>query len=82
MKIILQTKNVVFNITRTSGPEMIVLRHSGSHWSIDITQLYIKCPVGYNALTQNTSAYGVTNVGLRRSYLLDEVWVILLILTT
>ena len=43
-----------------------VLRHSGNHWSLQITNVWMKCPTGYNLRVTNSSAYGVTNIGLRQ----------------
>ena len=50
-----------------------VLRHSGDHWSLNITNVWMQCPIGYNLRITNSSAYGVSDIGLRRSYLLDQL---------
>ena len=50
-----------------------VVRHSGDHWSIEVMDISIVCPVGYRLRVTNTSAYGVTNIGLRRSYKMDQL---------
>ncbi|KAK2142873.1 hypothetical protein LSH36_902g01012 [Paralvinella palmiformis] len=50
-----------------------ILRHSGNHWSIEVTDVSIQCPVGYRLRVTNTSAYGITRTGLRRSYKLDQL---------
>ena len=52
---------------------MAAIHHSGDHWSAEVDDLYIRCPIGYNVMTRNDSAYGVTNYGLRRSYYVDRV---------
>ncbi|KAK2146048.1 hypothetical protein LSH36_637g01071 [Paralvinella palmiformis] len=50
-----------------------VVRHSGNHWSLDVTNIFIECPVGYNLRATNSSAYGVHEHGLRRSFFLDQL---------
>ena len=50
-----------------------ILRHSGDHWSMNVTWVEIRCPVGHRLRLTNTSAYGVAPEGLRRSYLLDQL---------
>ena len=50
-----------------------ILRHSGEHWSLNITNVWMQCPTGYNLRVTNSSAYGVSDIGLRRSYLLDQL---------
>ena len=50
-----------------------VVRHSGNHWSMHVKNIYIECPVGYNLRTTNSSAYGVHDQGLRRSFHLDQL---------
>ena len=61
-----------FNV-RTARDNLLVLYHSGHHWSIDMTHFFFQCPPGFNFHGKNTSAYGVTDYGLRRSYKLDKV---------
>lgn len=69
--------NVVINgvevIVRTATNDLSIVRHSGNHWSLQITHVWIQCPVGYDLRTTNSSAYGVTPFGLRRSFHLDQV---------
>ena len=50
-----------------------ILRHSGDHWSLNITNVWMECPTGYNLRITNSSAYGVSDIGLRRSHLLDQL---------
>ena len=57
----------------TAMNHMTLVRHSGDHWSIEVSDIAIQCPVGYRLRVTNTSAYGVTPVGLRRSYKLDQL---------
>ena len=58
---------------RTAENHVAVVRHSGNHWSIEVSEVTIQCPQGYRLRVTNTSAYGVTPVGLRRSYKLDQL---------
>ena len=57
----------------TADSHTSILRHSGNHWSIEVSDASIQCPVGYRLRVTNTSAYGVTRTGLRRSYKLDQL---------
>ena len=57
----------------TAKNHVAVVRHSGDHWSIEVTDVSIQCPIGYRLRVTNTSAYGVTPIGLRRSYKLDQL---------
>ena len=50
-----------------------VIYHVGDHWSAEIQDIYIQCPIGYDVESRNQSAYGVTNVGLRVSQYVDQV---------
>lgn len=68
----MEIKEVVI-ITRTAQNGLSILRHSGEHWSLDITNVWIECPVGYDLRATNSSAYGVKDYGLRRSYKLDQL---------
>ena len=72
----------VFEIFISSVPDVSVsgvdtslpvIYHRGDHWSADVTDNYIQCPIGYDVESRNQSAYGVTNVGLRVSYYVDQV---------
>ena len=65
--------NHVQMIVMTARNSLSMLRHSGNHWTMNITNVWIQCPVGYNLRITNSSAYGVHSVGLRRSYLLDQL---------
>ena len=65
--------NEVEMIVLTARNSLSMLRHSGNHWSMNITNVWIQCPVGYNLRITNSSAYGVHLIGLRRSYLLDQL---------
>ena len=67
------TINAVELIVRSATNGLSILRHSGDHWSLDITNVWIQCPVGYDLRANNSSAYGVTGDGLRRSYKLDQL---------
>jgi len=60
-------------ITHTAHNHVAVLRHSGDHWSIEVADIYVQCPVGYRLRLSNSSAYLVTPVGLRRSYRVDQL---------
>ncbi|ELU14529.1 hypothetical protein CAPTEDRAFT_199481 [Capitella teleta] len=68
----LDIKEVVI-IARSAKNGLSILRHSGDHWSLDITNVWIECPTGYDLRTTNSSAYGVMDYGLRRSYKLDQL---------
>jgi hypothetical protein len=57
----------------SSSNGLSVFRHSGSHWSLAINDVSIRCPVGYDLRTTNSTAYGVSAQGLRRSYYLDQL---------
>ena len=50
-----------------------VIYHVGDHWSAEIQDIYIQCPIGYDVESRNQSAYGVTNVGIRVSSYVDQV---------
>lgn len=65
--------NNVMMIVQTARNSLSMLRHSGNHWTMNITNVWIECPVGYNLRITNSSAYGVLPQGLRRSYLLDQL---------
>lgn len=65
--------NKVKIIIRTAVNGLSLVRHSGVHWSLAMTNVWIQCPVGYDLRTTNSSAYGVTEYGLRRSYYLDQL---------
>ena len=52
-------------IVMSAENALSILRHSGDHWSLEITNVWMKCPTGYNLRVTNSSAYGVTNIGLR-----------------
>ena len=67
------TINEVELIVRSATNGLSILRHSGDHWSLDITNVWIQCPIGYDLRANNSSAYGVSKVGLRRSYKLDQL---------
>lgn len=58
---------------KTSQNHVAMLRHSGDHWSIEVTDVVIQCPIGYRLRVTNTSAYGVSEIGLRRSYKMDQL---------
>lgn len=57
----------------TAENHVAMVRHSGDHWSIEVMDVSIFCPVGYRLRVTNTSAYGVTAIGLRRSYKMDQL---------
>ena len=52
----------------TAQNHVAVVRHSGDHWSIEVAEVVVQCPVGYRLRVTNTSAYGVAEHGLKRSY--------------
>ena len=58
---------------RSAQNGLSMLRHSGDHWSLHVTNVWIRCPVGYDLRTTNSSAYGVNRDGLLRSYRLDQL---------
>ena len=60
-------------LVRTSQNHVAMLRHSGDHWSIEVTDVQIQCPIGYRLRVTNTSAYGVSDIGLKRSYKMDQL---------
>jgi len=60
-------------VVRSASNGLSVFRHSGDHWSLRITNVWVQCPVGYDLRTTNSSAYGVAPDGLRRSYQLDQL---------
>lgn len=60
-------------VMQTASNGLSVFRHSGDHWSLTITNVWVQCPVGYDLRTTNSSAYGVSSDGLRRSYQLDQL---------
>ena len=60
-------------VVHSASNGLSVFRHSGDHWSLIITNVWVQCPVGYDLRTTNSSAYGVSRDGLRRSYKLDQL---------
>lgn len=60
-------------MVRTAVNGLSIFRHSGDHWTLDITNVWIQCPIEYDLRTTNSSAYGVSPQGLRRSYKLDQL---------
>ena len=56
----------------TANNHASVLLHSGDHWSMEVFDIFVQCPVGYRLRMSNSSAYGVTSMGLRRSYRMDQ----------
>ena len=50
-----------------------VVRHSSDRWSLDIRDVRIHCPTGYNLRTTNSSAYQVQKNGLITSSKLDQL---------
>ena len=58
---------------RTAINGLSILRHSGQHWSLAITNVWVQCPVGYDLRAVNSSAYGVAMDGLQRSFKLDQL---------
>ena len=60
-------------LVQTAASHVAVLRHSGDHWSINVTDVSLQCPVGYRLRITNTSAYGVHAYGLMRSYMMDQL---------
>ena len=60
-------------VAKTAVKSLSILRHSGGHWSITISIVWIQCPVGYNLRATNSSAYGVDPIGLKRSHELDQL---------
>ena len=69
---IMLINNVVLMV-RTAVNGLSLLRHSGKHWTLDITNVWVECPIGYDLRATNSSAYGVAKEGLRRSYKLDQL---------
>ena len=57
----------------TAANHVAMVRHSGDHWSIEVMDISILCPVGYKLRVTNTSAYGVSPIGLKRSYQMDQL---------
>ena len=60
-------------LSLTSQNHVAMLRHSGDHWSIEVTEVSVQCPIGYRLRVTNTSAYGVSDIGLKRSYKMDQL---------
>lgn len=67
------TVNRVTLIVQSARNSLSVLRHSGDHWTLKINDVRVQCPVGYDLQVTNSSAYGVTSAGLRRSHKLDQL---------
>ena len=68
----LTVSQVTFKV-KTAINGLSIFRHSGDHWELDIRNVAVECPMGYDLRTTNSSAYGVTPIGLRRSYKLDQL---------
>ena len=65
--------NGVKAIVNTAKNDAPVLRHSGNHWSVDVKEIYIRCPMGYRLRITNTSAYRIESYGLLMSHKLDQL---------
>lgn len=69
--------NVYINEARfiivTASNHVAVVCHSGDHWSIEVASVFIQCPVGYRLRVTNSSAYQVSQIGLMRSYRMDQL---------
>jgi hypothetical protein len=60
--------------TTVARDHTTILSHSSDHWTIEVVNITIVCPVGYRVRMTNASTYGVEPaVGLRRSYMLDQL---------
>ncbi len=57
----------------TAMNHIAVVRHSGNHWSIEVRDVFVQCPIGNRLRVTNTSAYGVDRYGLRRSHKMDQL---------
>lgn len=60
-------------ILHTAKNHIAVVRHSGNHWSIEVRDVFLQCPIGYRLRVTNTSAYGVDRNGLKRSHKMDQL---------
>ena len=59
---------------RSANNHISLLQHSGEHWSMNLLDITIHCPIGHRLRVVNTSAYRVApNEGLKRSYMLDQL---------
>ena len=59
---------------KTADNHVTILRHSGSHWSMDVESLWFQCPVGHLVLMVNTTSHRIkSEVGLLRSHKLDQL---------
>lgn len=67
------TLNGVNAIVHKAKNDAPVFRHSGNHWSVDVREIYIQCPMGYRLRITNTSAYRIEEFGLLMSYKLDQL---------
>ena len=65
--------NDVKLIVKSASNGLSIFRHAGGHWSLEITNVWMQCPVGYNLRATNSSAYGVRHYGLKRSHKLDQL---------
>jgi len=57
----------------TASSHVPILCHSGAVWSIDVIKIELVCPLGYRLRVTNTSAYKIENIGIRKSYKLDQL---------
>ena len=60
--------NNVKIIVKSAYNGISIFRHSGDNWSLDITNVWMQCPIGYNLRATNSSSYAVLSVGLKRSH--------------
>ena len=61
-------------VTTKARDHITLLSHSSDHWSIEVVNITVICPVGYKVRMTNASTYGITNsMGLKRSYMLDQL---------
>ncbi|KAK2159244.1 hypothetical protein LSH36_156g13005 [Paralvinella palmiformis] len=63
----------VFNIVSATS-HISLFQHSGDRWSIEVYDISLRCPVGFRIRVTNTTSYRVVDtLGLKRSYMLDQL---------
>ncbi|ELU02078.1 hypothetical protein CAPTEDRAFT_217445, partial [Capitella teleta] len=71
---LVRISNITFDVN-VADNHVSILRHGGTHWSMDVTQIYFKCPIGHRLSTVNATSHKIANgEGLLRSHKLDQLY--------
>ena len=59
-------------IVNSAKNDVPVLRQSGNHWSVDVKEIFIRCPRGYQLRISNTSGMRLIIQGCSSGVVLSE----------